>query len=125
MSDVNKRIIALARRQCAGSDGCGGCRHEPNGQTRCNFERTDPQALPFIESGDMRCAYFERSVLPADPELEARYFNRNVNSTKCGRCHKPIVKRSNATKYCGECRVVKRKQVDAARQRVRYRNLTK
>lgn len=103
MSNVNSRIITFARSTCAGSDGKGGCRYEPNGQTRCSFERTDPQALPFIEAGDMRCFYFEKSVLPSDPALKARYFNEDANVTKCASCDKPIVRESNRQKYCGTC----------------------
>lgn len=117
---ILKRIQSLARNHCAAFTGTDGCRYEPNGQARCQWFRTDPQALPFIEAGDMRCLEFERAVLPIDPELESRYFNREENTATCERCSTPIVKTSNRTKYCGECREVRRKQGAADRARNRY-----
>ncbi|WP_139083992.1 hypothetical protein [Paenibacillus sp. HGF5] len=117
---ILKRIQTLARNHCAAFTGTDGCRYEPNGQARCQWFREDPQALPFLESGDMRCLEFERAVLPIDPELESRYFNRVENTATCERCSTPIVKTSNRTKYCGECREVRRKQGAADRARRRY-----
>ncbi|RED32418.1 hypothetical protein [Paenibacillus sp. VMFN-D1] len=115
-----KRIQTLARNHCAAFTGKDGCCFEPNGQPRCQWFRTDPQALPFIESGDMRCLEFERGVLPSDPALEANYFNRKENAAKCERCSTPIVKTSNRMKYCAECREIRRKQGAADRARKRY-----
>ena len=121
MTTINNDIKRLAR-SCASFTGSNGCLLEPNGQPRCSFHREDAQAAPFIKDGTMRCLYFEKSVLPADPALEARYFNREeVDTVKCERCGTPIVKKSNATKYCAKCGAIKRKQSEAERQRRNYR----
>lgn len=122
MSSVNNAIKRLARSSCAAFYGVDGCRYEPNGQTKCSFFRTDPQALQFIESGDMRCFTFERSILPADAELQARYFNREVNAATCARCRHDFVKSSNAAKYCDSCRDVRKREGNRDRQRKHYWN---
>lgn len=102
--NLNRRLQALARQSCAAFVGTNGCRYAPNGQPRCVWFRDDPQARPFIEAGTMQCQYFEWYVLPANPALEARYWNREDNSTKCARCRQPFVKKSNRQKYCSSCR---------------------
>ncbi len=121
MSNVNNEVKRLARNNCANFTGTNGCVACPNGQTRCNFYREDAQAAPFINDGTMTCRYFESHILKADEVLEARYFNRGIDTVKCERCSTPIAKKSNATKYCAECSVIKRRQSEAERQRRNYR----
>jgi|SRR5690625_3631661 len=108
MGKTRNGIKRLARRQCASFTEGGRCLLEPNGQPYCNFYRTDEQAAPFIEDGSMRCGYFEKSVLPADPELETKYWNRDTAA--CTECGAGYEKRSNRQRYCPACSAEKRRE---------------
>lgn len=117
MSDCLKRIQTLARNHCAAFTGTDGCRFEPNGQSRCQWFRTDAQALPFIEAGDMRCLEFERSVLPIDPALEDAYFSSDAEpGAKCQECRLPFSRKSNRQRFCPTCAKSRRRQADRLRK---------
>jgi hypothetical protein len=114
---MNNRIKTLARNQCANFCGTNGCQLEPNGQPRCNFYREDKQARPFIESGSLRCLYFERAVLPTDPALSDAYFSADAGpGDKCATCGLPFVRRSNRQRYCPTCAEARRRDWDRARK---------
>jgi hypothetical protein len=126
MKTVNNAIKKLVRESCACFTENNGCMYCPNGQPKCNFFRDDPQAQPFIQNGDMRCFYFEKHVLPANPALEAAYFNRSdakdslAKCGRCGRCGEDFVKASNAAKYCGPCRDARKREAARDRMRRKY-----
>lgn len=103
-----KQLQKLARQHCASFTGSDGCLAEPNGQRRCQWFREDDQARPYIEDGSLRCFYFERHVLPIDPALEARYWNRDT--VKCGRCGGSYSRTSNRQRFCLPCGVQARRE---------------
>lgn len=124
-SDVNMSVLTeiqrLARKSCACFTGSDGCLHEPNGQSRCNFFRTDAQARQYVEDDTMRCFVFERGVLPTDPVLERQYFGDTGAVDRCEKCRTRIVKRSNRQKYCASCagEAAKRRSRDSMRRKSR------
>jgi hypothetical protein len=118
MSNVNTAIKRLARNCCANFTGNNECLLEPNGQPRCTYYREDTG----FPADDLRCFTFERSVLPSDPALESRYWNKPTdNNAKCASCGSEYVKRSNRQKYCDKCKT--QAETDARRKRdARYRD---
>ena len=77
----------------------------------------------------MRCFYFESHVLPADPALEAAYFNRDTTEAEkkfgyCANCGTAFKRKSNRQKYCSPCAAIEReKQKKAARLRYKRKAL--
>jgi hypothetical protein len=128
MSSINREIKRLSKSCCANFHGESGCSLEPNGQARCSFFREDSQARPFIEAGAMRCGYFEKAVLPSDPDLVKRYFGQPAtddNRRKCDRCGEAFVGKSNAAKYCRICAGLVRRDSSREAKRKARANVSK
>lgn len=115
-------ILAFAREQCANHLARGPwgiqdfCLLEPAPDFRCFFTKKGAR-LP-------RCRYYEESVLPADPKLEALYWAERkaeaggyvlsdqarklvvdaaaVKAT-CARCGREFTPTSNRQRYCSVC----------------------
>lgn len=116
MSNLKTDIRKLIENECATYGGFGNCLLD----CVCPFFRDDVE-LP-------RCIYFENSVLPADEELKARYWNAFGYSEwgdgpgvkLCESCRRQFQPRSNRQKYCKSCgEEVRRRQRN--KQSRRYR----
>ncbi|WP_445662526.1 cysteine-rich VLP protein [Cytobacillus sp. FSL K6-0265] len=101
------KLQRLAERQCANYDK----------------EMCLPIDAPCVLSaGCLRCPYFERSVLPAEQKLERDYWQARgtvyENTVICKRCGLAYTRKSNAQKYCEECRgdVTKRQKREQNRR---------
>jgi hypothetical protein len=111
MSDVNTRLKTLARSSCAAFTGSDGCRYQPNGQSRCQWFRDDPQVTPFLNDGGLRCGYMEKHVLPADKALQTAYWSTDkIRGNSCKACGLPYVKRSNRQRFCENCAADRKRQ---------------
>jgi hypothetical protein len=118
--ELIKSVAKFARDNCS----CfisGQCVLEPHGRPSCLYERNNQRIY-------YQCKYFISSVLPGDPELEARY-NRHIhgkvtdkNIGKCSLCGKSYEKASNRQKYCASCRHEAKMQSDRDRQKKKYWN---
>ncbi|SFP99246.1 hypothetical protein SAMN05518683_11472 [Salibacterium halotolerans] len=103
-----------ASEQCATYAGDGNC-------------LLDRPCVFFDKSSDeiKRCPYFENCVLPADETLEARYWRSTGTGEDlpdCRKCGEPFHPKSNAQKYCGDCRAETQKEQARKRQRELRRN---
>ena len=83
-----------------------------------------PERCPQIDAYSLLCRYFKRSVLPAEPELEAELL-RTKPKKRCAVCGKPFFTRSNAAKYCKDCAKEQHRKREQERQRKRYESLRK
>ena len=101
---------------------------------------TDKQC-PFVTGEKARCKYFEESVLPLEPELQAVYLaerkaeaggyeltrehkKRIIEAAKpkvkCNRCGGIFDAESNRQKYCAKCRkAISREQTKKRVQKLR------
>ncbi|WP_353961217.1 cysteine-rich VLP protein [Paenibacillus sp. S-12] len=117
-----KRIQKLAHEQCANFTEPNRCLLELDNELTCRFFRE------CRKPDDIRCRYFEESVLPAEPLLESRYWgsSASIQSDNCVRCKCPFVRKSNRQKYCTTCRdEVRRGQVREAVRAVRGEKWTR
>lgn len=108
---ITKQIQRMASGICANFTASDQCLIELDDKLTCRFFRDTSKP------DDIRCRYFETSVLPAEPLLESRYWGggQSVASDSCTRCKRPFVRKSNRQKYCTACRdVVRRGQVREA-----------
>ena len=89
----------------------------------CNYYQGMCMALdggdgcPCVQSFSysLICKWFRNAVLPLDPVLERKL--RNEPLKKCERCGQEIVVTSNHTKFCAECKRIRRRDLDAERKR--------
>jgi len=121
LRSIQSRLARLARQNCA-NYSAGKCLLKRCGKCVVEIE-TD--RLP----GNV-CPYFMKFVLPADSKLMGEYLDyfprgyplkkEKQNLKLCERCGEPFEKRSNAAKYCDNCKVkVKRDQTRWSKQRTR------
>lgn len=133
--DILRPIRKLVRNQCANFHGRGQCHQCPEDQGTCNFFREDGQHPEHQKKGLVKCNYFERNVLPADPAIELAYWGKHPDSLngrvvrKCIRCGTSFTKRSNRHQFCSKCKDEQIKNANRERQRQKYwsdkgRNLT-
>lgn len=126
------RVRRLAVDECANLNGCG---------SDC-WVRTDHKCVFFGEpqQGTPGCGYFERVVLPLDPELEAVYLAERRAAAggyaltplqaemvkesarppqarvACMKCGRVFPAPSNRQQYCPECRDTARRERSRARK---------
>lgn len=121
-----KDVQRLAKSTCANFTGQDGCLYAPIGCSQCFYFRELAEGQQV-----QRCKYFEEAVLPNDSVLETAYQQslgeylsgngeQQQETCKCKRCNKTIVKRSNRTSYCVQCKSVAERQ-SKARRMARYR----
>jgi len=107
MRDIIDLVRSLAKNACACFYGADRCRWYPQDQEKCIFFLDDVD--------DQKCKYFEKYVLPIDPQLEAAYFAAEADDT-CEHCSLPMIKSSNRQKYCSACADEIRRERDRRRK---------
>lgn len=91
----------------------------------CEPSNTAMHCVFFAQAGGVeRCGYFERCVLPADPSLEALYYDslkapeqRDVVLIECRRCHAKVPRITPRQKHCEECKAEVARTGDSRRHR--------
>jgi hypothetical protein len=111
-----QKITDLIKDECANYDSVDGtCLHIGNDCpcvqmiSKCSFQ----------DKGILMCKYFRDNVLPLDADLNIE-INKNLNTKKCAVCNKPILAKSNRSKYCDDCQQkIRRKQYAESKQKNR------
>lgn len=115
---MDKHLLQFIKDECANYlAGLGKFK------TYCCLEKyNNNQCVYFITEENPRCTYFERCVLPLNPEMELLYYRQLGNgavptstpvttvTTTCQRCGKSIVVRSRRQKYCDLCKKMVRRE---------------
>ncbi len=113
----NETSTSLIKKECANYFQDSGASNKVKNyccllNSTCKF---------FAEDNKPRCQYFEKGVLPLNPELEFRYRKERSLSTlniqaTCKNCLEPFIRNSNKEKYCHKCKA------DKHRERNKFRN---
>jgi hypothetical protein len=127
INSTQSKLAHLARHNCASYKDGGLCDLQRSGLCVVAI-KTD--SLP----GNV-CPYFMRSVLPAEPKLQADYLDyfprgyplkkTKKPSATCQRCGEPFEKRSNAAKFCDDCRALNERDKARARKQKERRRMSR
>lgn len=119
---LHNRLARLAKNECANYD-CGKC---PLFQSGCIVEINKTAQLDTMRGSV--CGYFMQSVLPAEPQLMEDYLEhfpkdyplrkqQAESNKRCRRCEVKFTPKSNAQKYCSDCRPIVERENDKQRKR--------
>lgn len=102
---MNRKLIKLARSVCANRSLQG-----PYGlKDYCCLEPEETECQCVLLH-DLACGWFERAVLPNQPELDREWrafkesqHRRTKSQKKCVACGAGFIPKSNRQKYCPDC----------------------
>jgi len=130
--NINKSIRTLVKKECCCFDKSSNgitnyCDKEPEvSENKCAYffkaKKPVEKGKKFIKIY-ARCSWFERAILPLNPQLEALYKERGNKLTKekekiikekspvagkikvhCKRCEKTFLANSYRARYCERCK---------------------
>jgi hypothetical protein len=138
-SQIDRRVRSLVAELCANYFASYGGHRD-----YCCTENAPDHKCVYCTSEDARCGYFEKSVLPTNPTLQALYLadRRTVleggelsrydkekivqaaegPKVTCARCGNPYTPKSNRQKHCPVCRkAITKEQARERNRRLRQK----